>query len=80
MWKDKPVIGGNVGGIRLQIIDGETGFLVDSVEGCAQRIVQLLEDPDLGGTIGRAGRERVRDRFLTLRELEDYLGLMTSLR
>jgi len=80
MWKDKPVIGGNVGGIRLQITDGETGFLVDSVERCAERIVQLLGDPDLGRTIGRAARERVRDRFLTLRELEDYLGLMTSLR
>jgi trehalose synthase len=53
---------------------------VDSVEGCAERIVQLLEDPDLGRTIGRAARERVRDRFLTPRELEDYLGLMTSLR
>ncbi len=80
MWKDKPVIGGNVGGIRLQIIDGETGFLVDSVEGCAERIVQLLKDPDLRRTIGRAARERVRDRFLTLRELEDDLALMTSLR
>ncbi|HVH53804.1 MAG TPA: glycosyltransferase [Actinomycetota bacterium] len=80
MWKDKPVIGGNVGGIRLQITDGQTGFLVDSVEGCAERIVQLLENPELQRTIGRAARERVRDRFLTLRELEDYLGLMTSLR
>jgi hypothetical protein len=50
------------------------------VEGCAERIVQLVGDPELQRTIGRAAREVVRDRFLTVRELEDYLGLMTSLR
>jgi trehalose synthase len=78
MWKEKPVIGGNVGGIRLQIIDGETGFLVDSVEGCAERILLLLREPELCAAIGRAACERVRDRFLTLRELEDYLRLMAT--
>jgi trehalose synthase len=79
MWKEKPVIGGNVGGIRLQIVDGETGYLVDSVEGCAERILQLLANPELRHTIGRAACERVRERFLTLRELEDYLRLMATL-
>ncbi len=79
MWKEKPVIGGNVGGIRLQITDGESGFLVDSVEGCAKRTVELLRDPDLRRHMGRAGRERVREQFLSLREVEDYLRLMTSL-
>lgn len=79
MWKGKPVIGGNAGGIRLQIDDGETGFLVDSVDACAERMVELLDDPDLRDRIGRAGRERVRERFLSLREVEDYLRLMTSL-
>ncbi len=79
MWKEKPVIGGDVGGIRLQITDGETGFLVDSVETCAKRMIDLLRDPDLRVRIGRAGRDRVRERFLSLREVEDYLRLMTSL-
>ena len=79
MWKEKPVVGGNVGGITLQIADGETGFLVDSVEECAARISQLLGDPALRDSMGRVGKERVRDRFLTLRELEDYLLLMASL-
>jgi trehalose synthase len=37
LWKGRPTIGGNVGGIPLQISDGETGFLVDSPEQCAQR-------------------------------------------
>jgi trehalose synthase len=79
MWKKKPVVGGDVGGIALQIVDGETGFLVDTVEGCAARISQLLGDPALRYSMGRAGKGRVRDRFLTLRELEDYLLLMASL-
>lgn len=77
MWKEKPVVGGNVGGIRLQIVDGGTGYLVDSVESCADRILTLLRDPELRQGMGAAGRERVRDRFLSLREVEDYLRLMT---
>jgi trehalose synthase len=77
MWKDKPVVGGDVGGIRLQIADGVTGFLVDSVEGCASRVADLLRDPGLRHRMGAAGRELVRERFLSLREVEDYLRLMT---
>jgi trehalose synthase len=79
MWKKKPVIGGRVGGITLQIEDGETGYLVDSVDECAQRISDLLADPALRYRMGNAGKERVRERFLTMRELEDYLRLMASL-
>jgi trehalose synthase len=79
MWKQKPVIGGNVGGIRLQIEDGSSGFLVDSVEQCAQRMVELLGDGDLSRGMGRAAAERVRENFLSLREVEDYCRLMASL-
>ncbi len=78
-WKEVPVVGGDVGGIRLQIEDGLTGFLVDSVEACAERIVQLLADPELRSKMGRAGKERVADRFLTLRELEDYVRMLSAL-
>jgi trehalose synthase len=78
MWKQRPVVGGDVGGIRLQVLDGETGFLVDSVETCADRIVRLLRDPDLRRQMGAAGREHVRSHFLSLREVEDYLRLMTE--
>jgi trehalose synthase len=76
MWKRKPVVGGDVGGIRLQITDGETGFLVDSVASCADRVSELLGDQDLRARMGVAAAERVRQRFLSLRELEDYLRLM----
>jgi trehalose synthase len=79
MWKERPVIGGNVGGIRLQIEEGVSGFLVDDVPGCTARMVELLRDEGLRERMGRAGRERVRDRFLTIRELTEYVTLLASL-
>jgi trehalose synthase len=79
MWKERPVVAGNTGGIRLQIEDGVSGFLVDSVEACAQRVTELITDMGLRGEIGRAARERVRDRFLTPRELEDTLRMLAAL-
>jgi trehalose synthase len=78
MWKNKPVVGGNVGGIRLQIQDGKSGFLVDSAQECADRMVELLRDPELRERLGAAGRERVRQAFLSVREVEDYLHLMSK--
>lgn len=50
LWKGKPVVGGNVGGIPLQVIEGETSFLADLVEECAQKALYLLEHPEEGGT------------------------------
>lgn len=79
MWKERPVIAGNAGGLRLQVEEGVTGYLVDSPEACAERMVELLGDEDLRDRMGRAGRERVRHRFLTLREVTDYLTLLGSL-
>jgi trehalose synthase len=79
MWKGKPVVGGDVGGIRLQIEDGRTGFLVDSVESCAERAAALLGNADLRERLGEAARELVRERFLTPRELDDYLRLMAKI-
>ncbi len=79
MWKRKPVIGGDVGGIRLQILEGETGFLVSDTTACAEAAIRLLGDPALRERMGDAGRERVRERFLTTRELEDHLRLLARL-
>ena len=73
MWKAKAVIGGDVGGIRIQIEDGVSGYLVSSSEECASRIVQLLRDPQLRTRLGEAARERVRERFLMPRLAFDYL-------
>lgn len=75
MWKGTPVIGGNVGGIRYQIDDGVNGFLVSSVEEAAERIAILLSDESLRRRMGEAAREKVRQRFLMTRYLEQYLDL-----
>ena len=72
MWKGTPVIGGDVGGIRHQIEDGKNGFLVNSVEQAAERIVQVVSDPDLGRKLGKRAQETVNHRFLMTRLMEDW--------
>jgi trehalose synthase len=79
IWKARPFIGGDVGGIPLQVSDGETGFLVSSVEECAERALEILRDPGLGKRLGRAGKESVRRRFLMPRLLRDWLALFETL-
>ena len=78
MWKGTPVIGGDVGGIRHQIVDGDNGFLVRDVEGAARRIVEVLKDPDLGRRLGHRAKESVRARFLMSRLAEEWLDLIAS--
>ena len=73
LWKGKAVVGGNVGGIALRIVEGEMGFLVNSVETCAERILTLLKNLKLNETMGEAGREHVCQNFLITRHLKDYL-------
>jgi trehalose synthase len=79
LWKGRPVIGGACGGITLQIEDGVDGFLVDSVEECAARTLELLSDPARADKMGATGREHVRHSFLSTRELEDWLRLFGTL-
>jgi trehalose synthase len=79
IWKARPFIGGNVGGIPLQVEDEVTGFLVETVEQCAQRSLELLGDPGLGKALGRRGKEHVRGHFLTPRYLRDYLRIFKEL-
>ncbi|MBK5289375.1 MAG: glycosyltransferase [Acidimicrobiia bacterium] len=79
LWKGRPVIGGRAGGITLQIDHGENGYLVDSVEECAQYSIDLLRDPERATEMGESGKEHVRKNFLSTRELEDWVGLFTSL-
>ena len=76
MWKGAAVIGGNVGGIRHQIRDGWNGFLVDTPDQAADRIVQLVKEPGLRQQIGARAKESVRQNFLMSRLLEDWLDLL----
>ena len=79
LWKGKPVIGGNTGGIRLQVINHHTGFLVDTPEGAALRIRYLLYHRDKLEEMGWKAREFVRQNFLLTRHLSEYLALAHSL-
>ncbi len=80
LWKGRPVVGGRAGGIALQLRDGFNGYLVDSVEECAARTIDLLADPVGADAMGSQGREFVRDNFLSTRELEDWLVLFGDLQ
>jgi len=79
MWKGKPVIGGNTGGIRLQIVNNHTGFLVNSPEGAALRVRYLFEHPDELQEMGQKAREFVRENFLITRQLREYLTVIVAL-
>ncbi len=79
MWKENLVIGGDTGGIRLQIIDSITGILVNSVEECAEKIVYSLKNPEVKQNISVKAKEHVRNNFLLPRLLRDELKIYTEL-
>lgn len=79
MWKGKPVIGGDTGGIRLQVVNHHTGFRVNSPEGAALRIRYLLHDRTRMEEMGRKAKEFVRENFLLPRQLRENLTLMVAL-
>jgi trehalose synthase len=78
IWKGRPFIGGNVGGIPLQVRSGISGYLVDDAEECAERTRDILEDPALGKALGKRGKEHVRKHFLMPRYLRDYLKIIRA--
>jgi trehalose synthase len=79
LWKSRPMVGGRAGGIPSQIQDGETGWLVDSIEECADACREILADPAAAAARGRKGKEYVRQHFLTPRLLRDWLALFNLL-
>lgn len=79
LWKRKPVIGGAVGGIKLQVLNGITGYLVHSPEGAATRLARLLSEPELCAHLGENGHLHVKQNFLVTRHVKDYLLLMLAL-
>jgi trehalose synthase len=76
MWKGKPVIGGDTGGIRLQVVNHHTGFLVNTPEGAALRVRYLLKNRDRLEAMGQKARDLVLNNFLVTRHLREYLTLM----
>jgi len=81
LWKEKPVVASNVGGIPLQMADGETGYLIDptDIKTGAARIISILENPAEAKRLGTNGREMVRKKFLITRHLYDDLKMLNDL-
>jgi trehalose synthase len=78
MWKAKPVVASRIGGIQSQIVDGESGVLLDDPHDLAAfggAVTELLRQPQRASEIGKRARERVREEFTSPRSLLDYLEL-----
>lgn len=80
LWKGKPVVAANVGGIPLQVDNRHTGYLVGDISECAERVIHLLKDSEIADKMGISGKEYVRKNFLITRLLKDYLKLFNSLK
>jgi trehalose synthase len=80
LWKGKPVVAGNVGGIPLQVDNRRTGYLVGGISECAERVIYLLRNSEIADKMGISGKEYVRKNFLITRLLKDYLSLFNSLK
>jgi len=78
LWKGKPVVAANVGGIPLQVDNRRTGYLVGDISECAERVIHLLKDSEIANKMGTSGKEYVRKNFLITRLLKDYLNLFNS--
>jgi trehalose synthase len=78
LWKRTPVVGGTGGGLPLVVRDGVDGFLTDDESESAGRLLELVRDPGLAAEMGRAGRERVRERFLVTGALERELRALAD--
>jgi trehalose synthase len=79
LWKGRPTVAGNVGGIPLQIEEGQSGYLVETPAEAAERALEILADPELGRRLGKAGKEHARRSFLSPRLLRDWLRLFADL-
>jgi trehalose synthase len=78
LWKGRPMVARGAGGIPLQVIDGETGHIVETVEEAAQRTHELLAQPKEAKALGARAREHVRENFLITRYLRDHLTVMQT--
>jgi len=81
LWKERPVVASKIGGIPLQIKDGESGFLLDpkDKQGFADRIVQILRDPKLAKKLGKNGKKNIKENFLITRLISDHLDCLDEL-
>ena len=79
LWKAKPVIASAVGGIPLQIAHKYSGILTHTIDGTAYWIKQLVNEPEYARSLGKNGREHIKNNFLITRHIKDYLLVFISL-
>jgi len=82
MWKGRPVVASRIGGIQDQIEDGVSGVLLDDatdLEAYGTAVRDLLQDPARAEKMGRQAQERVRNDFLAVRSLMQYIELIGKL-
>jgi len=79
LWKEKPVVASNVGGIPLQIEDGKSGYLVEpnDVDGFADRVIELMQKPEKAAQMGKEGKKTVREKFLITGGLLEHIKLLS---
>lgn len=80
MWKEQPVVGTAVTGLRAQIIDGQNGYIAESTQECAQRTLALIQDRDLWRRLGRAAHDHVREHHLFPTMVLQYLEALMQAR
>ena len=79
LWKETPIVAGNAGGIPLQMKGRLSEYLISSEQECADKVLYLLENPEVAAELGREGKEHIRQNFLMPRLLKDELRLIKSL-
>jgi trehalose synthase len=79
LWKARPVVAGNAGGIPLQMTGNLSHYLINSIQECAEKVIELLKDPDLADRLGEEGRAHIKSNFLMPRLVRDELRLVKRL-
>ena len=79
LWKETPVVAGNVGGIPMQMVGSLSNYLVDTIEECAEKVVYLLEHKEVAEELGKEGMAHIKNNFLTPRLIRDELSLIREL-
>jgi trehalose synthase len=81
MWKARPIVASAIGGIQDQITDGEQGLLLQDprdLASFAAALIRLVGDTEESARLGKAAQQRVQDRFLGDRHLEQYVDLFET--
>jgi trehalose synthase len=79
LWKGVPVVGRSVGGIPLQVVDGENGYLVNEIDEAAEKTTYLLKHSEQAKQLGMNGKERIKGNFLIINDLKDYLKIFNEI-